>query len=168
MRLGGAVAAHPARSPLTAGRATVVGMTACHALAAAADSLAGAGLDARRFLVALGRVGAGVRTGPLWFVDAARGGRNLIPGRGFRREFDDSTSGQARHFAGVVATATRLGIPLTRRLSVVVLRDPLDSSDGRLTESALEFVALIRDGRMPQADAAGWITSHVCAAGRQA
>lgn len=138
-------------------------MSACTELCLLAGRIATEGHSPRRFLVELGRRGAGVRLGPLWVLDAARGGRNPIEGAGFRAEFDDSTRGQPRHFAGVAATATRLGVPLTRFLAVRVLGDPLDSADGRLSEVAFEFVLAIRSGRLATTDAAVWLSDRLCA-----
>ena len=105
---------------------------------------------------------AGVRRGPLWLFDAASGGRDRLRGRGFRRAVDDDTDGQARHFAGTVAVATRLGAALTRWLTVHVLRDAPDTADGRLSDEAIEFVRLVRSGELTQADAAGWVREQLC------
>lgn len=137
-------------------------MTACTELCLLAARIAGEGHSPRRFLVELGRRGAGVRPGPLWVLDAARGGRNPIEGAGFRPEFDDSSRGQPRHFAGVATTATRLGVPLTRFLAVRVMGDPIDSADGQLSEVAFEFVRAIRSGALPTRDAAGWLSDRLC------
>ncbi|MCU1480861.1 MAG: hypothetical protein JWQ19_1647 [Subtercola sp.] len=137
---------------------------ACAALCAMADRLAGreAGAE-RRYLVEFGRAGAGIPSGPLWFVAAGAGGRNVFRGRGFRPELDDGSNGQARHFAGIVATAARIGAPATRWLSVHVRRDGLDTADGRLTEVALEFVTGIRSGDITPADASAWLRARLCA-----
>ena len=139
-------------------------MTACTDLSVLVAEVAAEGHSPRRFLVELGRRGAGVRLGPLWVLDAARGGRNPLEGAGFRPEFDDSTRGQPRHFVGVAATATRIGVPLTRFLAVNILGDPLDSADGRLSETAFEFVRAIRSGALPTTDAPDWIRDRLCGA----
>jgi hypothetical protein len=139
---------------------------ACGELSALAGRLARRATAPRRFLVELGHEAAGVRTGPLWFVDAARGGRNALSGTGFRAEFDDSTRGQARHFAGIVAVAARIGPRLTRWLSVHVGRDAPDSADGRLTEKALEFAGLVNSGRLRPDAAPDWIAQHLCRSSR--
>ncbi|WP_353813573.1 hypothetical protein [Agromyces sp. SYSU T00266] len=136
-------------------------MDACAALADSIDRLAERGYSDRRFLKELGRV-AGVRRGPLWMLDAASGGVNRLRGRGFRRHVDDRTDGQARHFAGTVAVAARIGGPLTRWLTTVVLRDPPTSADGRLSDEAIEFARLVGSGAMSQADAAGWVRERLC------
>jgi hypothetical protein len=140
-------------------------MDACARLAESIDRLAGRGHSSGRFLRELGRA-AGVRRGPLWLTDAATGGRNRIRGRGFHPAVDDDTDGQARHFAGTVAVAARLGGAITRWLVVHVLRDPLDSPDGRLSDEAIEFVRLVRSGELAQADAADWVRERLCHAPR--
>jgi len=134
---------------------------ACAALAESIDRLAARGHSDGRFLRELGRA-AGVRRGPIWLFDAASGGRNRIRGRGFDRAVDDDTDGQARHFAGTVAVAARVGGRLTRWLVVHVLRDAPDSADGRLSEEAIEFVRLVRAGGLAQADAADWVRDRLC------
>ncbi|MGR2751870.1 hypothetical protein [Agromyces arachidis] len=136
-------------------------MDACAALAESIDRLAARGHSDRRFLRELGRA-AGVRRGPMWLFDAASGGRNRIRGRGFRPAVDDDTEGQARHFAGTVAVAARLGGPVTRWLTVHVLRDGPESADGRLSEEAIEFARLVRSGELPQADASSWVRDRLC------
>ncbi|WP_344376273.1 hypothetical protein [Agromyces tropicus] len=141
-------------------------MDACAALADSIDSLAGLGYPDGRFLKELGRV-AGVRRGPFWVTDAATGGRNRIRGRGFRPEVDDDTAGQARHFAGTVAVAARVGGRITRWLTTNILRDPPESADGRLSDEAIEFVRLVRSGDLAQADAADWIRERLCHAPRR-
>lgn len=140
-------------------------MDACARLAESIDRLAERGHSSGRFLRELGRA-AGVRRGPLWLTDAATGGRNRIRGRGFHPAVDDDTDGQARHFAGTVAVAARLGGPITRWLTTVVLRDPPESADGRLSNEAIEFVRLVRSGELAQADAADWVRERLCHAPR--
>ncbi|MEJ3404809.1 hypothetical protein WDJ51_08695 [Rathayibacter sp. YIM 133350] len=139
-------------------------MDACTALAESIERLAQRGHSDRRFLKELGRA-AGVRRGILWVPDAATGGRNLLKGRGFRRRVDDDTSGQARHFAGMVAVTSRLGGRLTRWASIHVGRDAPDTADGRLTEDAIEFSRLVLSGELAQTDAADWVRGHLCAGG---
>lgn len=136
-------------------------MDACAALAESIDRLAELGYSSGRFLRELGRA-AGVRRGPLWLLDAASGGRNRLRGRGFHPAVDDDTDGQARHFAGTVAVAARLGGPITRWLTTRILRDPPDSADGRLSDQAIEFARLVRSGELAQADAAGWVRDRLC------
>ncbi|MGR0220061.1 hypothetical protein [Agromyces sp. ZXT2-6] len=141
-------------------------MDACAALAESIDRLAERGHPNGRFLKELGRA-AGVRRGPLWLTDAATGGRNRIRGRGFHPAVDDDTEGQARHFAGTVAVAARLGGPITRWLTTHILRDPPESADGRLSDEAIRFVRLVRSGELAQADAAGWVRERLCHAPRR-
>ncbi|MCT9819598.1 hypothetical protein N3K63_04780 [Microbacterium sp. W1N] len=137
---------------------------ACADLADAIDRLATRGHSDRRFLKELGRAG-GVRRGLLWVTDAASGGSNRLRGRGFRPALDDDTDGQARHFAGTVAVATRTGGRVARWLTTTVLRDPPDTADGRLSAEAIEFVRLVRAGELAQADAADWVRANLCAGG---
>lgn len=136
----------------------------CAELAATCGRVAARASSPGRFLRELGHEAAGVRRGPLWPLDAARGGSNRIRGRGFRRRVDDGTEGQARHFAGIVAVACRIGPRATRWLSIHVGRDAEDSADGRLTDHALDFVRLIRSGGLAPADAEAWVRSTICGA----
>jgi hypothetical protein len=138
-------------------------MDACTQLCSVADELASRLRSPRRFLVELGLAAGGVRLGPLWVFDAATGGRNRFRGGGFAAEFDDSTRGQARHFAGLVAVAARIGAPATRWASVHVGRDHPDSADGRLSEEAIEFTRLVASGLLPLDQASRWISDHLCA-----
>ncbi len=137
-------------------------MTACDDLAETAARVAASTATGRGFLLDLGAEAGGVRRGPLWVLDAATGGSNRIRGRGFRRPVDDGTNGQARHFAGTVAVAARIGLRLTRWLSIHVGGDAPDSADGRLTEHALDFVGRTRDGRLAPHEAATWIRTTLC------
>lgn len=137
-------------------------MNACAALAAAIGRLAEQGYSDGRFLREIGRIG-GVRRGPLWLTDAASGGSNRLRGRGFRSALDDDTDGQARHFAGTVAVAARIGGRLARWMTTVVLRDAQDTADGRLSDEAIDFVRAVRAGELAQADAA-WIRRRLCGA----
>ncbi|MCS5719971.1 hypothetical protein N1027_17710 [Herbiconiux sp. CPCC 205763] len=143
-------------------------MDACTRLCSVADEIAGRAIASRatprRFLVEFGHAAGGVRTGPLWLLDAARGGRNRIVGQGFAPEFDDSTRGQARHFAGIVAVATRIGPTPARWASVHLGRDRPDSADGRLTDAAIEFTRLVASGRLALGEASTWIAHRLCAA----
>ncbi|MFF1877129.1 hypothetical protein [Leifsonia sp. NPDC058230] len=139
-------------------------MDACSELADAATRLAATATSPRTFLVEFGRVAAGVRRGPLWMLDAGKGGRNHFSGRGFRRPVDDDTDGQARHFAGIVAVSARVGTRLTRILSIAVGGDKPTSADGRLTDQALEFTRLVRSGRLAPGDSGDWIRARLCKA----
>lgn len=137
----------------------------CARLADACARLAERTSTPGAFLRALGHEAAGVRHGPLWPLDAGRGGSNRIRGRGFRRHVDDGTEGQARHFAGIVAVAARIGPRLTRWLSIHVGRDAPDTADGRLTDYALDFVRLVRSGELAPADADAWVRTTICGQG---
>lgn len=139
-------------------------MNACAALAESVSRLADRGYSDARFLREIGRV-AGVRRGLFWVTDAASGGSNRLRGRGFRARVDDDTDGQARHFAGTVAVAARIGGRASRWLTTVVLRDPPDTPDGRLSDEAIAFVGEIRSGALAQADAADWIRRRLCGCG---
>ncbi|WP_202107108.1 hypothetical protein [Agromyces seonyuensis] len=138
-------------------------MDACAALADSIDRIAGRGLDDRRFLKELGRIG-GVGRGPRWVTDAASGGSNRLRGRGFAADYDDDTDGQARHFAGTVAVTVRLGAGPARWLTRYVLRDAPDTADGRLSAVAIEFAGLVGAGELAQADAAAWVRARICGA----
>ncbi|WP_419817973.1 hypothetical protein [Glaciibacter flavus] len=137
-------------------------MDACSQLAETASDLSRTTASPRRFLLELGERVGGVRRGVFWATDAASGGSNRLRGRGFRPVVDDDTDGQARHFAGIVAVAARLGPGLTRWLSIHVGRDAPESADGRLTDLAVGFVARIRSGQLVPADAAEWIRGNLC------
>ncbi|MDM4761933.1 hypothetical protein QT381_02800 [Galbitalea sp. SE-J8] len=139
-------------------------MTACAELADLADRLARGTSDPREFLVALGREAAGIRPGVIGVADLARGGRNTIPGRGMRAEFDDGTDGQVRHFAGIASAQERLGGRRTRQLAIRLLGDAPDSADGRLSDAAIAFAEGVRDGSIPLTAAGAWIRDHVCGA----
>jgi hypothetical protein len=119
--------------------------------------------DPRRFLAELGRRGAGVRRGPLWFLDAGRGGRNTISGTGVKPEFDDGTRGQIRHFTGTAATVARIGSRATRWATLHILRDGPDTADGRLSEAAIAFAELLLSGELEPRDAADWIARNILA-----
>ena len=135
---------------------------ACAELVELLERLAGEELSPRRFLAATGRFAAGIRPGLAGVVDLARGGRNMIAGRGFQHRFDDSTSGQVRHFAGIACAAGILGPRLTRWLSERVGRDHPASADGRLSEAAIELATGLLGGTLPVAAAPGWVRTVVC------
>ena len=135
---------------------------ACAALAELAAREALACRGPRDLVRRLGRTGAGIRPGALGVVDLARAGRDGLPGRGFRPELDDGTDGQVRHFCGIAAACDRFGPIATRWVSIHLRRDPPDAPDGRLTDLAIEFVALLHGGRLDVADAAGWLLRTLC------
>jgi hypothetical protein len=136
--------------------------TACQRLAGLAGQLAQEDPGPGAFLVALGREGAGIRSGSRGFADLLRGGHNRIPGRGFLRRYDDGTQGQVRHFVGIsVATVFARGNP-TRWISEHLRRDPEGSPDGQLTDRGIEFATGILTGGLALADASSWILKHLC------
>ena len=138
-------------------------MDACAKLATAIELAATGTADPRRLLVALGTAAAGIRPGPVAFLDLARGGRNHFPGRGTASEFDDDSDGQVRHFAGIATSVARIGPTLTRWLSIVVGRDAPSSPDGRLTDLAVEFARLLLRRELATSDAADWVRQRLCA-----
>jgi len=115
------------------------------------------------FLRALGRLVAGIGPGIAGILDLASGGYNEISGRGFRAEFDDGSAGQARHFAGTAVSVALLGTKATELIAHTIV-DPADTSDGRLSASAIEFATLVLDEELAVEDASAWIVNELCAA----
>lgn len=136
--------------------------TACERLAGLGFALGERKRNARGFLRALGREAAGIRPPPRALADLARGGRDLIPGRGFRAAYADGTDGQARHFAGLAVATTYGGTAATRLASVFLRRDPVDSPDGRLGERAFDFASLVSSGQLPLEQTGAWILANLC------
>lgn len=136
---------------------------ACERLAALASRIAPRDPSPRRFLTALGREAAGIRPGPAGLVDLARGGRNILVGHGFKRRYDDATTGQVRHFAGTAVAVATLGPSATVWVSEHLRGDPDRSADGRLTEAAARFADMVLSGALPVAEAGGWIERTLCA-----
>jgi hypothetical protein len=137
--------------------------SACRRLAGVAAALAGQDLTPLETLRELGRRVAGIRPPPRAFGDLARGGRDLLPGRGFLARYDDGTSGQARHFAGIAVATTIVGGAVPTRLISERLRDdPSGSADGRLTEAGIEFSQELRSGDLTLGEAPAWILENLC------
>jgi hypothetical protein len=136
--------------------------TACERLAGLASELGRREASPRGFLRALGGEAAGIRPPPRALADLARGGRDLIPGRGFRAGYADGTNGQARHFAGLAVATTYGGTATTRLASVFLGRDPVDSPDGRLGERAFDFASLLSSGELPLEQSGAWILANLC------
>jgi hypothetical protein len=136
--------------------------TACERLAGLATALGGRESAPVAFLRALGLAAAGIRPPPRALADLAQGGRDLIPGGGFRAAYSDGSPGQARHFAGVAAAGTYGGAAATRLVSVFLRDDPAGSADGRLSERALEFAALVEAGEVPLEQSGVWILENIC------
>jgi hypothetical protein len=136
--------------------------TACQRLAGLASNLAAKDPTPERFLVDLGRQGAGIRPGRFALIDLAGDGRNIILGRGFRPEFDDGTRGQVRHFVGVGRASMFGGPVITRWLSENLRGDPADSPDGRLADEGIDFAQALLAGRLEVSAASGWIRERLC------
>ncbi|MCW2848104.1 MAG: hypothetical protein JWR90_2078 [Marmoricola sp.] len=139
---------------------------ACHTLVALVARLAEGGPVPRRFLMALGREGAGIRSGPLGLVDLAVGGRNRVLGRGLKPAYDDGSRGQVRHFTGVATSTALLGAGFTRWASLTLRRDGADTPDGRLSEAAVEFASLLLSRKLAVQDASAWVRDTLCDAPR--
>jgi hypothetical protein len=136
--------------------------SACRRMAGAAAKLAEGDPGAGAFLRELGRSAAGIRPGSRAYGDLARGGRNTLPGRGFLARYDDGSSGQARHFAGI-ATATALGGgAATRLVSIFVRDDAANSPDGRLTDAAIAFANAVLSGELAPALAPRYLLDNLC------
>jgi hypothetical protein len=136
--------------------------TACQRLAGLAANLAVRDRTPERFLIDLGKQGAGIRPGRSALIDLARDGRNMILGRGFRSEFDDGTRGQVRHFVGVARASMFGGSVVTRWISEHLRRDPADSPDGRLADEGIGFAHALLAGRLEPSAASGWIRERLC------
>ena len=136
--------------------------SACRQMAGLAAKLAEREQDTQDFLRAFGLRAAGIRRPPRGYGDLARGGRNLIAGRGFLDRFDDGTAGQVRHFAGIAAASTLGGGGATRFISIFVRDDPLASPDGRLTEEGIIFANQVLEGELAPAQTPEWLLEHLC------
>jgi hypothetical protein len=136
---------------------------ACTALIEVLESLADNGISGRRFLQQLANRVAGVRPGAAGLIDLAGGGTDVLRGRGFAARYDDGTTGQARHFAGIAYSTALFGARLTRLLSVRVRGDGPDSPDGHLTEAAISFSTGLMAGRIRPQDAPQWVRTTLCA-----
>lgn len=136
--------------------------SACKRMAGLAAKIAEKEDSATAFLRAFGRQAAGIRPPPRAYGDLARGGRNLIPGRGFLVRFDDGSTGQVRHFAGIAVASTFGGGAATRFLSIFVRDDPQRSPDGQLTEEGLAFADEVLDGDLALDETPSWLLQHLC------
>jgi hypothetical protein len=136
--------------------------TACERLAGVTTDLGRGEPSPAELLRALGLAAAGIRPPPRALADLAAGGRDRIPGGGFRPIYSDGTAGQARHFAGVAVATLYGGAAATRVASIFLRRDPARSADGRLSERALEFASLVSLGELPIEQAGPWILVNVC------
>ena len=136
--------------------------SACRQFAGLAARIAAADPSPLIFLRELGRQAAGIRPPPRALGDLARGGRNKLPGKGFVARFDDGTTGQARHFAGIAVATTFGGIASTRLISIFVRDDPAESADGRLTDEAISFASQVLRGELELEEAPRWLLDHLC------
>ena len=135
--------------------------TAVERLARIADQLGARGLAPRRFLRGLAWNCAGIRPDLRGYLDLATGGRNSIPGRGFRGQFDDGSDGQVRHFAGVAVAPVLLGERAAQVAHHWILKDAPDTADGQLSAEAARFSRLLREGSLSTRDAGTWIRRNL-------
>jgi hypothetical protein len=136
--------------------------TACERLAGLADHLAASDDSVTEFLLDLGQQAGGISKGRRALADLARGGRNRIPGKGFKRRFDDGSIGQVRHFVGYARASMFGGTNVTRWISQHLRHDPSDSPDGRLGDEGIEFAEDLIAGRLELSESAAWLRSHLC------
>jgi hypothetical protein len=136
--------------------------TACERLAELGGYLAAKDGDVDDFLLDLGQQAGGISKGRRALVDLARGGRNRIPGRGFKRRFDDGSIGQVRHFAGYVRASMFGGANVTRWISEHLRHDPADSPDGRLGDEGIEFAQDLINGDLELGGASEWLRTRLC------
>lgn len=136
--------------------------TACERLAGLAGELAGTDDSVNQFLLDLGQQAGGISKGRGALVDLARGGRNRIPGKGFRRPFDDGSVGQVRHFVGYVRASMFGGGDVTRWISENLRHDPANSPDGRLGDKGIEFEQALVAGRLDLSSASDWLRERLC------
>lgn len=136
--------------------------SACRRLAGLAAKLAEGEPTRLEFIRDFGKQAAGIRKPPRAYGDLARGGSNLIAGKGFLARFDDGTVGQARHFAGVAVATSFGGGSFTRYVSIFGRDDPLDSPDGQLTEEGIEFTGDVLTGDLELDETPQWLLDHLC------
>jgi hypothetical protein len=136
--------------------------SACREVAGLAAKLAERTDSPAVFLRDFGKQVAGIRKPPRAYGDLARGGSNEIPGKGFLARFDDGTTGQARHFAGVAVATSFGGAAATRLVSIFVRDDPEDSPDGRLSDEAIEFASVVLTGELALEETPGWLLDRLC------
>ncbi len=136
--------------------------SACRQVAGLAAKLAETTDSPVVFLRDFGKRVAGIRPGARAYGDLARGGRNLIPGKGFLARFDDGTPGQARHFAGVAVATTFGGAAATRFASIFLRDDAEDSPDGRLSDEAIAFAGGVLSGEVELEETPRWLLDRLC------
>jgi hypothetical protein len=136
--------------------------TACERLAGLAAYLADQDDSVNDFLLDLGQRAGGISKGRRALADLARGGRNRIPGKGFKQRYDDGSIGQVRHFAGYVRASMFGGASATRWISEHLRHDPPDSPDGRLGDQGIEFAQDLIAGRLELSEAGDWLRTRLC------
>lgn len=136
--------------------------TACERLAGLAGYLAATDDGVNEFLLDLGQQAAGISKGRQALADLARGGRNRIPGKGFKRRFDDGSVGQVRHFVGYVRATMFGGANTTRWIGERLRHDPANSPDGRLGDEGIDFAQALIAGRLELSGASTWLQSRLC------
>ncbi|HEX3561418.1 MAG TPA: hypothetical protein VHU24_01165 [Solirubrobacterales bacterium] len=136
--------------------------TACERLAGLAGYLATSDDNVNQFLLDLGQQAAGISEGRQALADLAHGGRNRIPGRGFRRPYDDGSSGQVRHFVGYARASMFGGTSVTRWISEHLRHDAPGSADGRLGDQGIEFAQDLIFGRLKLSSASAWLRNRLC------
>jgi hypothetical protein len=136
--------------------------TACERLAGLAGYLATRDHGVNDFLLDLGQRAAGISRGRGALADLARGGRNRIPGKGYKQRFDDGSIGQVRHFVGYARASMLGGTNLTRWIGEHLRQDPADSPDGRLGDEGIRFAQDLIAGRLELAEASAWLRTRLC------
>jgi hypothetical protein len=136
--------------------------TACERLAGLADYLADTNDSVNEFLLDLGQQAGGISKGRRALADLARGGRNRIPGKGFRQRFDDGSVGQVRHFVGYVRASMFGGTNVTRWISEHLRNDSPSSPDGRLGDQGIKFAQDLIAGRLELSGASAWLRTNLC------
>ena len=136
--------------------------TACERLAGLAGYLADTDDNVNDFLLDLGQKGGGISKGRRALADLARGGRNRIPGKGFKQRYDDGSVGQVRHFVGYVRASMFGGASVTRWISENLRHDPPDSPDGRLGDEGIAFEQDLLAGRLELSDTSAWLRTNLC------
>ena len=136
--------------------------SACERLAGLTGYLAASDDSVTEFLLDLGQQAGGISKGRRALADLAHGGRNRIPGKGFKQRFDDGSVGQVRHFAGYVRASMFGGTSVTRWISEHLRHDAPGSPDGRLGDQGIEFAQELIAGRLELSGASTWIRAHLC------
>ncbi|HEX2913625.1 MAG TPA: hypothetical protein VH186_22670 [Chloroflexia bacterium] len=138
--------------------------SACCKLADLADNLANSSttLSPKDFITLMGERAAGIRPGLWRYFDLLRGGQDLIPGKGFRSEYNDGSEGQVRHFAGIAVSTITFGPKLTIWISENIRLDKASSPDGRLTIAAIGFTTRLLGGQIPVSAAGEYIRQNLC------